>query len=43
MDGRLQKDAHVRTGLVGRELYKVDDQTLPRALSAVPDKDPSLE
>lgn len=29
-------------GLVGRELYKVDDQTLPRALSAVPDKDPSL-
>ena len=29
-------------GLVGRELYKVDDQTLPRALSVVPDKDPSL-
>ena len=30
-------------GLVGRELFKVDDQTLPRALSAVPDKDPSLD
>ena len=29
-------------GLAGRELYKVDDQPLPRALSAVPDKDPSL-
>lgn len=29
-------------GLAGRELYKIDDQPLPRALSAVPDKDPSL-
>ncbi len=26
-------------GLAGRELFKVDDQTLPRALSAVPEKE----
>lgn len=29
-------------GLAGRTLYKEDDQTLPRALSAVPEKDPTL-
>ncbi len=30
-------------GLVGRELYREADQTLPRALSAVPEKDATLD
>ncbi len=29
-------------GIAGRTLYKEDDQTIPRALSAVPQKDPTL-
>ena len=32
----------VLAGLVGQALFKDDDQTLPRALSAVPQKDPTL-